>query len=429
MRVFLSHARHLQCLSRILRPLAFSFALLLLPPLTAFAAESGFTGMEIQAADQGLRQAVGLKDGHGGIIIRDIMPGSPSEQAGLQRGDILTDFDGVSIQSLNQLVAYMQGTKPGQTVAFTRWHSGKSNPQTIALSSWPAGWDIRTNAAAVVPRLGLTLVALTPEVRENAGLRWGRTGVLIRSLDSNAPAIKWGLEAGDLIVSVGRQLISNPADVDQLLARMGNHWYLLVERDNQVFLAGPSMDKAPVVATSTILAAKLADGPFVMDVATTSYPGSTNTTPLPSRAGTLPAMPSPLPSPADQEQALDHLGLSVATLTDARRKDMRLRWSSQGLVVTRVEAGSLAHQAGLAPGHVIWSVNQSAPPSIAHITTALQAPATDDRSAANAALLVEARNGFFLVTLPLRDTQAGTLTDANPLARFMDDGTKGQTTP
>jgi S1-C subfamily serine protease len=313
----------------------------------------------------------------------------------------------------------MQSAKPGQSVEFEVWRDGARQTRAVVLGDWPDGWRIKTNALAVVPRLGVTLAALTPEVRSSGGLRWGRTGVLIRSIESDAPALAYGLEAGDLVVAVGRTMVFDPADVDRLLAAMGPQWVLLVERDNQVRMVGPevgtllsdsarggtAVPTAPVIEGERLLVARLADGGYVMDVDVIGEQGGS----LPPRAGRVEALPEARLLPADAVREFDQVGLTVATLTAQRKDEMRLHWLSRGLVVTKVRANSPAALAGLAAGHVISRVNGQPGVTVDGLATALGA---GDQSRA-LALLVEARNGFFLTALKRQqdEKQAAPTTD------------------
>jgi S1-C subfamily serine protease len=380
---------------------------------------TGFVGMEIQDADLALRQALGLDEGRGGIMVRDVLPGGPADRAGFQRGELILGFEGVRVENLRQVVAYMQSAKPGQSVEFEVWRDGARQTRAVVLGDWPDGWRIKTNALAVVPRLGVTLAALTPEVRSSGGLRWGRTGVLIRSIESDAPALAYGLEAGDLVVAVGRTMVFDPADVDRLLAAMGPQWVLLVERDNQVRMVGPevgtllsdsarggtAVPTAPVIEGERLLVARLADGGYVMDVDVIGEQGGS----LPPRAGRVEALPEARLLPADAVREFDQVGLTVATLTAQRKDEMRLHWLSRGLVVTKVRANSPAALAGLAAGHVISRVNGQPGVTVDGLATALGA---GDQSRA-LALLVEARNGFFLTALKRQqdEKQAAPTTD------------------
>ena len=63
------------------------------------------------------------------------------------------------------------------------------------------------------PRLGLALAPIAPEQREQLGLDADQQGVLITEVVPGGPAEAKGLQAGDVILSIDRKPVSEPADV------------------------------------------------------------------------------------------------------------------------------------------------------------------------------------------------------------------------
>ena len=54
--------------------------------------------------------------GRAGALVTQVEPDSPAETAGIERGDLITSFDGAAISSLVDLIARVRATAPGTTV-------------------------------------------------------------------------------------------------------------------------------------------------------------------------------------------------------------------------------------------------------------------------------------------------------------------------
>src|SRR5581483_3900500 len=75
-------------------------------------------GVHVQTVTPGLAQGLGLGRGYG-IMISDVLPGSPAKAAGLQSQDIITAVDGASISALPYYAAMMYLHDPAHPVAVT----------------------------------------------------------------------------------------------------------------------------------------------------------------------------------------------------------------------------------------------------------------------------------------------------------------------
>jgi len=59
-----------------------------------------------------------------GVLVFDVVPGGPAEAAGLQPGDIITEFDGEATDTVEQLLGELRGVDPGDTVELTYLRGG-----------------------------------------------------------------------------------------------------------------------------------------------------------------------------------------------------------------------------------------------------------------------------------------------------------------
>ena len=72
-----------------------------------------------------------------GLLITRIDPGGPSAAAGLRVGDIITELDGQSVTSTDELVSIGITKKPGDKVKVGYTRDGKSATTTVTLAAQP----------------------------------------------------------------------------------------------------------------------------------------------------------------------------------------------------------------------------------------------------------------------------------------------------
>lgn len=72
----------------------------------------------------------GIKDGYG-VLVTDVVPGSPAEEAGVQAGDVILEMENAKIQNTAQLRKLAGGLKAGQSVVMRITRDG--HPHYISI--------------------------------------------------------------------------------------------------------------------------------------------------------------------------------------------------------------------------------------------------------------------------------------------------------
>lgn len=75
----------------------------------------GWLGVMIQRITPELQESFKLKNSQGALV-NDIAPNGPADLGGMKRGDVITRFDGVEIDSMETLPKQVASIKPGESV-------------------------------------------------------------------------------------------------------------------------------------------------------------------------------------------------------------------------------------------------------------------------------------------------------------------------
>jgi serine protease Do len=99
--------------------------------------DEGFLGILMQQLTPGFKNQTGYQ-GDSGIGIREVVSGSPADQAGISPGDVITQVDGKNFSDVKSLHDYVASKKPGDTVRLNLWSQGMKKMVSVRLGEMPA---------------------------------------------------------------------------------------------------------------------------------------------------------------------------------------------------------------------------------------------------------------------------------------------------
>jgi len=73
-----------------------------------------------------------------GVLVTQVSPNSPAEQAGIQQGDVIVGFNDKEITGSQELGQEIRSSEIGSTVEITYWRGDKKNKTTVTLIESPA---------------------------------------------------------------------------------------------------------------------------------------------------------------------------------------------------------------------------------------------------------------------------------------------------
>jgi serine protease Do len=197
----------------------------------------GWLGVAIQDITPDLAKSFGLKQAEGALVA-DVTPDSPAARAGLERGDIVVEYNGTHIESAHQLPELVASTDIGKTVPIKVLRNGESKALSVTIAEMPA--HVAEPGTAPAPGdWGLTVSDITPDLARRYGLK-ETTGVVIMEVAPDGPAGAAGLRPGDVITEADRQPVHSVTEYDRAMAHATNQVLLLVDRQGQRFFVALS---------------------------------------------------------------------------------------------------------------------------------------------------------------------------------------------
>jgi serine protease Do len=186
----------------------------------------GWLGVNIQTVTDEIAESLGLDKAKGALVARVTEKG-PAEKSGIQSGDVIVRFDGKEVGDMRRLPRLVAETPVGKAVKVEVWRKGRAVTLDVMLGELeeneqqaaapPRGRQQTPQSATTVETLGMALTTLTPELREKFEVAERTKGVLITKVEDGSTAAERGLRAGDVIVEIAQEEVTQPG---QVLARV-----------------------------------------------------------------------------------------------------------------------------------------------------------------------------------------------------------------
>ncbi len=179
----------------------------------------GWLGVRIQNVDDTTAEALGL-DKARGALVAGVEETGPAKPAGIEVGDVIIRFDGKDVKDTRDLPRLVAATPVGKAVDVVVVRKGKEVTKKVTLGRLEDGekavnGEKTDGKPQAVDALGLKLSALSPQLRSQFNIKDDVKGVVIVNIDPDSVAAEKQMRPGDLIVEVGQEAVSSPADVNK----------------------------------------------------------------------------------------------------------------------------------------------------------------------------------------------------------------------
>lgn len=175
--------------------------------------------------------------GTNGAFVDDVEKGDPADLAGVQPGDIITEFQGQRIKDSTQLRNLASQTVPGTQVKFKVWRDSAERELTAKLTevdlaaagNQPSPTQNGDTTSGLLS--GVRVDSLTPDWIQRLNLPSATRGVVVTEVGQESRAAAAGLRRGDVIERVGQQVVGNVGEFNAAAQKAtGNEILLRVRR-------------------------------------------------------------------------------------------------------------------------------------------------------------------------------------------------------
>jgi serine protease Do len=236
------------------------------PFAAAFFDGGNFLGVHVEEVTRENAGRYGVAGEPRGVGVREVVKGSPAERAGLRAGDVIVRFDGEAVTSVRKLSRLIEESAPEHAARLTVLRNGSEQEVSVTLASerqfvptiengvmsgalgplnladaqrfgeeWARNsekWRQQSEemskkleelgrehpgvfALGGGRRIGVGTQTLGKQLADYFGVSHG---ILVSSVESNSPAERAGLRAGDIITEADGKEINDAGDLVRALA-------------------------------------------------------------------------------------------------------------------------------------------------------------------------------------------------------------------
>ncbi|NVK05344.1 MAG: Do family serine endopeptidase [Flavobacteriia bacterium] len=179
--------------------------------------QRAYLGVNITNVTPELSAQLGL-EATSGVYIADVVEGSAAQDAGLERGDIITRINNRTVSRTSELLEVVGSKRPGDDVQLTVDRDGEANVFSLTLTNERGNTDlVRAEGEMISSNLGAQFEGLTDQQKMQLKLR---NGVVVRD-PGNGQLAKAGVPRGFIISKINNERVDSEEDITAIISKLG----------------------------------------------------------------------------------------------------------------------------------------------------------------------------------------------------------------
>jgi serine protease Do len=218
----------------------------------------GWLGIDIRPVDPAIARSFKLPDTQGALI-NDVIKDSPAAKAGLQRGDVIREFDGKKIESVGTLQNIVGQTDPNRKVTLQIIRNGKAMTVQMSTGEMPSEAEVPEQQPSETPQNGgssrqkqetaewegMQVMTLTDDIASQFNLPKNEKGVVVVDLQQATLADDIGLQPGDVIRAINTSPTPTVKDFQTVTKKVKVESGVVLDVDRQgrmIYLSYPGKE-------------------------------------------------------------------------------------------------------------------------------------------------------------------------------------------
>ena len=187
----------------------------------------GWLGVRIQTVTKEIADSLGLNETIGALVT-DVNKNSPADKAGLQQGDIITEFNGQKVKVMRDLPRLVGEAEVGKPAKLKIWRKKRFITKTVVLGRLEDTAEFKQQKIPTksqdqtLSSLGIDIRNINDDDAKNRSKLRNKSGVIIKKIDPNGAMSLLAVTPGDAIVALQNTPIKNARDFEKKLKKQIN---------------------------------------------------------------------------------------------------------------------------------------------------------------------------------------------------------------
>ena len=184
----------------------------------------GWLGVRIQTVTKEIADSLGLNETIGALVT-DVNKNSPADKAGLQQGDIITEFNGQKVKTMRDLPRLVGEAEVGKPAKLKIWRKKRFITKTVVLGRLEDTAEFKQQKTPTksqeqtLSSLGIDIRNINDDDAKNRSKLRNKSGVIIKKIDPNGAMSLLAVRPGDAIVALQNTPIKNVRDFEKKLKK------------------------------------------------------------------------------------------------------------------------------------------------------------------------------------------------------------------